>query len=371
MKIHSASLIASFRKKTLGAVLLFLTAIPAHAAQVTQAAQGDLLLAFRNTQASSAGTYLVNVGAVSQFVSAPQGSTASLVAIGPLGADLDAFDATDDEGTSIPWHTSTSVVWSAFSRNSADGNVIYISRPRPSLAVKSISYAPRNGYQHNSGLGEISSTIGQGFNVQSSTVGVANSANNSRGAFQISPLTGATGYFPQVSTEGRQDFGTWPIIEKDFAAGAASSAIDLYRHRPGPSLPSLGSVTHLGYFTITSAGVVSFTASSATDPFATDSDGDKFSDGDEALAGTNPLSAASFFRLMAPVVQPGVSTIFDLPTIASRKYTIQYNDDLAGPWADVHVHLSGSAAAPVRFIDTEPVRVSRRQGYYRAFVGNP
>lgn len=350
---------------------LALAVLPSAADPVTQAAQGDLILAFRNTRASSSGSYLVNVGSVSQFTSATPGSTQALSSIGSLGADLDAFDSTDEEGNLISWNASSSVVWAAFSRNASDNNAVYISRPRPSLSVKSVSFAARTGYQHNTAVGEISSVIGQGFNVLTSTVGVSGSANNARGGFQITPLTGATSYFAQVTTEGRNDFGTWPSVEKDFGGGASASAIDFYVHRLGPSLPSLGTVTYLGYFSITPAGLVSFTAPSAPDPFATDTDGDGFSDGDEALAGTDPLSAASFFKLQAPVIVAGVSTTFNLQTIASRKYTIQYSADLAGPWQAVHVHLSGAAATPLQFIDNDPVRIGQGKGFYRAFVGNP
>jgi hypothetical protein len=342
-----------------------LATLPVSAAQVTQAVQGDVILAFRNTAVSSSGSYLVNVGSASQFVSAAPGTTKALGQIGALGTDLERFDAIDDDNNPIPWNGNRDVVWSAFSRNATDGEAIYISRPRPSLEVKSTSYAARNGYQHNTAFGEISSLIVQGYNVLTA------SPNNPRGGVQVTPFTGANSYFAQVTTEGRNDFGTWPSIEKDFGNGAAATALDFYVLRKAPAISSLGTVTYLGYFTITSAGAVSFTSPAATDPFGTDSDGDGFSDGDEALAGTDPLNPASYFKLQAPVIVPGVSTTFSLPTIAARKYTIQYSADLSGPWVDVHVHLSGAGAAPLHFIDTDAARISLGRGFYRAYVGNP
>ncbi len=365
MKINFTNPRASSRLKLLGLVLSgFALASQASAALVTQAAQGDVILAFRNRAVSATSSYLVNVGPASQFVNASPGTT-PLALIGPLGTDLEVYNSTDEFDNVIPWHTSPNVVWSAFARNTNDNYALFISRPRPSIAVKSNNYAARDGYAHNSAFGQVSSVIGQGFNVLEATPGTP------RGGYQTNLLGDATRYFTQVASEGKLDFGTWADVEKDFGSGAVASAIDLYVHRPPAAIPNQGTVTYLGYFSISSSGVVSFTAPAGVDPFTIDTDKDGFSDGDEALAGTNPLSGSSFFALPAPAVVRGTSTTFGLTTIANRKYTIQYNANLSGPWQNVHVHLSGAGATPLSFVDTDLARINQAQGFYRAFVANP
>jgi len=355
------------------ALVAGLLAPVANGAQVVQAAQGHVLLAFRDTSNSSAGSYLVNLGAVSQFESASPNSTTAVATIGALQADLDAFDSFDVETeTPLPWHTRSQVVWAAFARNSNDNDAVYISRPRPSIAQQSTPWGVRTGTVQNTAATEIGSVITGGYNVLTSTAGLPDSASNSRGGFQLTQAPGNTSYRWQVASEGRSDFGVWTSsVEKDFSAGAAASAIDFYAYKkiPGTALYEAGTVTYVGYFSITSGGVVSFTRA-GSNPLA-DDDGDDFNNGDEELAGTNPNNPASFFKIPAPVRVPGTSQTFAFPTIASRKYIIEYNDDLAGAWEEVHVHLSGAGAAPVNWVDTNPARVALSHGFYRARVTNP
>jgi len=345
----------------------------ANAAQVAQAAEGHVLLAFRDTSNSTIGSYLVNLGAVSQFESAAASSTTLVASIPQLEGDLDVFDRYNEETEQLDnWHARGTVVWSAFAKNSNDNEAVYISRPRPSLATQSTPLNPRTGAQQNTAASEIGSVVTGGYNVLSSTVGQAGSASNSRGGFQLPSVNGAVSYKYQVATDARPAFNIWQTaVERSFDSGAPGSALDFYvlRKIPGAALYEPGTVTYLGYFSISTSGAVSFTRA-GSNPLA-DDDGDGFNNGDEELAGTNPNNSSSFFRIPAPVVVANTSRAFNFPTIASRKYIIEYNDDLSGAWEQVHEHFSGAGAAPVSWTDTNPVRVGLSRGFYRARVTTP
>jgi hypothetical protein len=161
----------------------------------------------------------------------------------------------------------------AFASNSNDNDTVYISRPRPSIAVQSSPWGARTGAVQNAAATEIGSVITGGYNVLSSTVSVADSA------FQLPwRLPGVLGggkhhYYWQVASEGRPDFSVWSSSVERASPRCGGFGDRSLRppEGPGAALYENGTVTHLGYFSITSAGVVSFTRS-GTDPFLTDTD---------------------------------------------------------------------------------------------------
>ncbi len=69
-----------------------------------------------------------------------------------------------------------------------------------------------------------------------------------------------------------------------------------------------------------------------TNPVSEDTDGDKSLDGDEAIAGTDPLDAASYFYVsdIRPLADGGCEVVFD--TVAGRTYTVYCSSSLGGEW---------------------------------------
>ena len=72
-----------------------------------------------------------------------------------------------------------------------------------------------------------------------------------------------------------------------------------------------------------------------------DTDGDNSPDGDEDIAGTNPLDAGSFFYVsdITPLLAGGCEITFD--TVLERTYTVYCSTDLGGTWDIVGAPIVG------------------------------
>jgi hypothetical protein len=104
-------------------------------------------------------------------------------------------------------------------------------------------------------------------------------------------------------------------------------------------------------------------------PTAGDTDGDGFSDGAEAVAGTNPGSGDSFPQAQVSLAA-GVPRI-QSATAPNRTYLIEYSESLgATTWIEIGTHASGAAAAPVDFLDNDPERLAKGHGHYRIKISS-
>ncbi len=345
-------------------VLLGLASPAALGANVVRADENnDFLLAFRRPQNQS-GTYLINVGPVSQLLAYAPGQTVPVSGVPNLAADLAAYTVFEGD-TEVPWHSSSGVLWGGIGRNLADNNTGYVTKRRSSLETQSSPWAPFSNSVHGIVFNtRVPTVIQQGFNALEAT------ANNPRGGYQEQAPAGSNEalYYYWVHGKGGLDFGYWDSIEGNFGAGAANSALDLYEHRRATDgNPSF--VTYIGYFSISVEGVLSFTRAS-TPPGDVDSDGDGFTDAEEELAGTDPNDPSSFFTLPPPVRTAEGETSVQLATVANRRYIVEYSENLQS-WAQVHVHLSGTGADPLDFLDDDPERSGNPRGFYRVIVGLP
>jgi len=328
--------------KSTGALLaLAITTLSASAQNVPNPASGDVFLGFRSP--STSVSYLVDIGQASQFINATPGTSFTLGTIGDIGSDLTANFGS--------WSSSSTVYWGIFGANSSAAPSLYVSKARTSPGTQS---APWNGLASSDATAtksQIYSVIYGPYGYQ----GAAATANSSVGALQTN-FTGSGSYNYQVTRSGT-DFGSlsqWSSIETNFSAGASSTVLDFYWIRS-----STQSVFFIGTFTISSYGVVTFTAVPGS--YSTTNDGR--SDAEKVAAGVSIYTANDF-----PVIQSvqntlsGISVQFQ--TAASRTYNVQYSTDLV-TWTTVGTYTSGSTGALHTFLDTDAGRRSSPKAFYR------
>lgn len=208
---------------------------------------GDLFLGFRSTAGGNDNVLLVKLGADTQFTTAAAGSSFNL-SLGSLALDLVNLFGPD-------WATQEDLAWGVFgAKGSGIASTLYASRARENPLEKTAAWASLNGTQRADTLSGINS-------VRLSYTGKQATANSPVATVQSATLDG--GYAYQL-TNYLTDFSTtsgWTSIEGNFGDGAASSILDLYRIAPN-------GVTNPGSFSISNAGVVSFTAAAVPEPSA-------------------------------------------------------------------------------------------------------
>jgi hypothetical protein len=308
---------------------------------------GDVFAGFRASDGQGASTsYLIRLGGDTEFRGAAAGTAFDLAGPGSIGADLTAVYGPD-------WHNRSDVRWGIFAVRAGVNSIVYGSRARVFPGTVAAAWPSLTSTARNGTAGAITSVLEEvgGYRNSSTT------ANSAVAAIQVN-FPGAASYSFQAGTPGTTDFGSlsqWTSIEASFATGAAHAVLDLFR---------IGtSVSHVGSFSISPAGVIRFTAPAASG--LTDTDGDGFTDAAEALTGTNPADPTDFFRAAVSMTDSG-PRIQTAVAAANRNYVIEYSEALvAGSWITVGTHSSGPSALPVDYTDRDPVRRARPQGYYR------
>ncbi|MDB6135252.1 MAG: hypothetical protein JWM59_3495 [Verrucomicrobiales bacterium] len=338
------------RAAVLAAALFLPSSAMVLAAPVPVPAVGEVFVGFRTSSGEGSSTScLIKLGADTLFRNAAPGTTLEVTGLGSPGTDLTAT-----YGNS--WSTRSDLYWGIFASRVSASSVVYASRPRttpetPAEPWPALPQISRNATAQS--IVDVLSSIG-GYQGSEAT------ANSPVATLQNNTAEDSS-YFKQVGTPGTTDFGSlsqWTGIEAGFGGGPAGAALDLFR------ISSTGS-TFVGTFTISAAGVITFTNVVTAEPNA-DTDGDGFSDAIETLAGTNSASAADYPRSQVSVTAEG-PRIQTATAAVNRTYTIEYSETLepANSWISVGTHATGATAAPVDFVDTDAGRRAKARGFYR------
>jgi hypothetical protein len=350
---HKTILLALF-----GAVL---GTLPSMAQLVPRPVQGDVLIGFREGQAS----YLINVGPASNFVNAPSGATP--INVGNIAADLSTYNTTqiinegedDEEEVPVPWHQRPDFYWGAIgSYDSANAtpptqqNAIYISKLRSPVNVQSSPWPTLGSNPFNTVITNFTSIIHTGGYPT-----LVRTANSPVGAKQPATVATSQSY---AKSGGGQGFGFFSGYESSFKNGADASAIDFYQITRNPS-----TVTYLGYFKITSTGALTFNKSAPSS--TVDTDGDGFSDAIEALQGTDPNNAFDSFRIANVSHTTASGSGLQFQGAVGLTYTIQYSTTLQSDWVPVAT-LPVTTAGLQTWADPDAPRNSGPKGFYRIVV---
>ncbi len=323
------------------------------AAPVPDPVAGDLFLGFRaGSEGEGGGTsYIVKLGPSATFRNAAAGSSFVVSGLGNIVTDLELTYGTT-------WKTRGDVTWGIFGVVNSVSSTVYGSRERSPVNTDTVPWAALDADGRNTTASAIVSVLEGtgGYKGRQAT------ANSAVGTTQPN-TTEASSYAKQVGTNGTNDFGSfseWSSIEGDFGGGTAGTALDVYR------IATAG-VTRIGKFTISDAGVVTFTDASAP-PSNVDTDGDGQLDSQEAVAGTSPTNPSDFFRVQPPVKSAG-SVAVTFNTVAGRSYQVLYSEDLSGVWTEINVTPGG--VSPYTFTDNDAVRAARAKGFYKVIATQP
>ncbi len=250
-------------KKMSAALALALVAAlgtSAHAQSVSYN-EGDLLLGFNQTGA--ADNYVVDLGAVSNFINAT----------GSLTFDLSTSDLTSTFGSSWASNSQTNLVnWGVIGGSDVtntitvggdtlQANTLFYTIGEQTLGNQSTAPTEKSNALQKSYNGNINSNFATGSGGFSGTTPTSGSTGSLQAINQTAGATNSWSY----ELSSKTYFGTGNNIEQPTtgaADGPTDSALDLYELTP-TNASITKPTTYLGSFSLASSGVLTFTNASA------------------------------------------------------------------------------------------------------------
>ena len=293
----------------------------------------DVMLCFRKVQrnggTSGAYDYEINIGRASRFYTATGGSSFAITQFtaGQLNSIFDDLNNTS-------WSVAGA---SPDGDGTAPAETLWVTKKRTNLSVQSTPPTRKGFANHQAARTYIDSVGDNAVQYSGLPTTPADGTNNTVTTVRI-PEGSGQNYSTFVGSTGTFPPGFWSDVENttpsDFTTAGLPSRVDLYELRVGS-----GPGTYLGYFDLSPAGTVTFTAPSVTPPAPT----------------------------ITSITSSGGTNVISFTTVSGANYNLRFTNSLTAPaasWPVIPNVASGDGTVKsVTDVSSDAVRYYRIEAH--------